>query len=649
MDSVILFLVLGLGSGAAYAILALGVVLIQRGSGTVNFAQGAIAMVGALLFAELVEDGVPLGVALVAVLLVAGLLGVVWHLLVMKPLRQAPVLAKIVATLGLLAALQGFALLRYGTDIRNSPSLLPSGVFNVSGISFGQDRLWLLGLTIVATIGLWAWYRFSRFGIATRATAENERGAALLGFSPDLIAAVNWAAGCLLGALAGILLAPIVGLNISVLTLLILPGLAAALLGRFMSFGITAVAGIAIGCLQSIIGNFSTQAGVVDAFPFVIVIIALIVGGRSIPARGTLALLRQPLAPSRQIGLRGAVVLVLIVVAGLVFLDDYYRSALTSSLITIIAALSVTVITGFVGQTSLMPMTFAGLGGFLTSKFAQDMGIPFPLPLLMAAVAMVPIGIALGLPALRVRGLNLAVVTMGAAVSVTAVLFGNTNWTGGFAGSVVPAPSLFGLDLDPTLHPVAFAATCLVIAVLVGWAVRNLRRSPSGLRMLAVRSNERAAAATGVGVSATKLQAFAISAAIAAISGSLLSYQIGAVAYERFDVFGSITMITLVYIGGVAVVSGAVLAGVGASGGVLFLFLQDRIDGFNHYYELISGLLLIITVVANPDGVVIATRHQIAWLRRKLSRSTRSAPTTGAVVTEAGAADQPTLEETAIR
>jgi ABC-type branched-subunit amino acid transport system permease subunit len=125
---------------------------------------------------------------------------------------------------------------------------------------------------------------------------------------------------------------------------------------------------------------------------------------------------------------------------------------------------------------------------------------------------------------------------------------------------------------------------------------------------------------SAVDVPATKLQAFALSAVIAAITGSLLSYQIGAVSFDRFDVFGSITLITLAYIGGVSVATGAVFAGLAVNGGVIFIALQQAIPSLTTYYTLVAGLLLLLTVLLNPDGVVVANRRQFAFVRAKLRR-----------------------------
>jgi branched-chain amino acid transport system permease protein len=624
VKTVILFGMLGLGSGAAYAVLALGVVLVQRGSGTVNFAQGAVGMFAAFFFAELVKDDVSKPLAFITVLVGSAAFGAVWHWLVMRPLRRAPILAKIVCTLGLLIGLQGGAQLWWGTELRNAPAVLPRGVVRVSGIVFGQDRLYLLGITVVIAAVLWAWYKYTIFGIATRAATESERGAALLGYSPDVIAAANWALGCALGAMAGIFIAPIVGLDNIGLTLLILPGLAAGLLGKFHSFSITAAAGILIGVVQSIIGRYWSLPGATDALPFVLVILTMVVTGRLIPARGTMSLARLPLAPGGRLRWYTWVALIGVPILASFMLSDVYKSALTTSVITISAALSVVVVTGLVGQTSLMPMTFAGLGGLLTSKFAQNWGLPFPIPVIFAVLSMVPIGLILGLPALRVRGLNLAVVTIGAAIAVSSAVFRNPNWTGGLQGSLVPSPSLFGQSLDATLHPVSFAITAIAVTAGLLWAVINLRQSPLGLRMLAVRSNERAAAMSGVSVSSIKLQAFALSAAMAALSGSLLAYQIGAVSYDRYDVFGSITLIILVYIGGISVITGAVFAGIAANGGVLYVFLQDRISMLGQYYALVSAVLLVLTVIANPDGAIVANRRQFEYLKERVLGSRKA-------------------------
>ena len=216
----------------------------------------------------------------------------------------------------------------------------------------------------------------------------------------------------------------------------------------------------------------------------------------------------------------------------------------------------------------------------------------------------------LGLPAAKIRGMALAVVTLGAAVSIDAVVFQNPSWTGGGLGKPVPSPTLFGLSLDPGAHPVAFGIFILVVTLAMIATVSALRRSPSGRRMLAVRSNERAASAIGINVPLAKLQAFALSAMLAGLSGSLLSYQLGNVAFTRFGPIDSLTIVAVVYIGGIATVSGAVVAGIIVNGGILFVLLQN-IGGISSWWTVLSGVLLVATAVTSPTAS--ASRWASSW------------------------------------
>jgi ABC-type branched-subunit amino acid transport system permease subunit len=617
MKDVLLFAILGLGAGAAYTLIALGIVLIQKGSGAVNFAQGAIAGCAALFFTASTNAGMSKVVSLLICLAGGAALGAGFFMAVMRPLRNAPLLARIVSTLGLMILVSALALKVWGSLSSVAPSLFPTNSLSIFGIAFGVDRLYLLATALILTAVLWAVYKYTGFGISTRAVAESERAASLLGYSPIQIGAVNWALGCALAAFAGVMIAPLTTVDIAPLTLLVLPALAAALVGRFTSFAITAAVAIAIGIGQSLLVRYWTQPGVNQGFPFVIVALMMILGGKLIPARGTLSLARLPLAPATRFRLIPSVAAIAITVLGLVVLNRTYQGGITVTLITIIIGLSVVVVTGFVGQISLMQMAFAGIGGFLVSKLGTNLGIPFPWPILIAALAAVPVGVLLGLPAVRVRGINLAVVTLGAAVAVSAVVFQNADWTGGVSGSQVPSPGLWGFSIDPVSHPVRFGIFALIVTVVTVAGVINLRRSPFGRRMLAVRSNERAAAVSGIGVVSTKLQAFALSAFIAGLGGGVLAYQLGAVAFDRFSPMASITLLAIVYIGGIATVGGAIAAGVIVNGGVLYVLLSN-VGGIASWWLVISGAALLLTAVTQPDGIAVAMGQQIDWVKQRI-------------------------------
>jgi len=637
MTTFLVYAILGLGAGVAYAALAFGVVAVYKGSGVLNFAHGAIAMLGAYVYADL-SSPAPAGPGLspyLAVLIAmagAAVLGAAFHLIVIRRLRTAPVLAKIAATLGLLSLIQGFVVIRWGAVYTPTvASLFPKDPVAIGpGAFVGADRLCGLALAVVLAAGLWLLYGRTRFGLTTRGAAENEKGASLLGYSPNRVAALNWALGCALAALAGAVIAPVSGLDSGSLPLMILPAFAAALLGRFGSFSIAAVVAIGIGIAQSELTYYwGDQPGVTVAVPLIVVIVAMIVSGRLIPQRGTISEGRPPMTPNGRIRLVPAGIAIALGVLLLVFGSSTYQSAVVTSIGFAVLALSVVVLTGYMGQISLAQMTFAGLAGLFLSKIAGEGGVPFPLSILVAAVLAIPVGVLVGLPAMRVRGINLAVVTLGLGFAVSAVVFSNPKWTGGdfTPGSApLPSPSLAGYSFDGLDNPVAFGLFALVVLVLIVVLVSNLRRSSTGRKMLAVRSNERAAAAAGIGVSRIKLQAFALSSFIAGVGGGLLSISINQVSFAQFAANSSIALVTVAYIAGIASIAGGIFAGVAAAGGVMYI-LMSNIPGFDQYYIPISGALLILTVLTQPDGVVPLMQEHGRHLTARF-RPARSAATT---------------------
>ena len=652
MTTFVVYAILGLGAGVAYAALAFGVVAVYKGSGVLNFAHGAIALLAAYVYADLSgkstgQAGLSPYLALLIVMVGGATLGVLFHFAVMKRLRFAPNLAKVVATLGLLSLLQGIVVVHWGSVYAPAVrSLFPTNSVPIfGGAHVGADSLWGLGLAILLTAGLWALYSRTRFGLATRAAAENEKGAALLGYSPSFIASMNWALGCALAALAGAIIAPVAGLDSGSLPLMILPAFAAALLGRFRSFFIAAIVALAIGIAQSeLVSYWGQQPGVTVAVPLLVVIGAMIVSGRLIPQRGTLSEGRPPKTPAGRMKVLPVVIAAGAGIALLAFGSSTYQSAMVTTICFAVLALSVVVLTGYVGQISLAQMTFAGLTGLFLSKLAGDFGVPFPLSILLASLLAVPAGILVGLPAMRVRGINLAVVTLGLGYSVSAVVFANPAWTGGGfspGASVIPSPTVAGYSFDGLEHTVRFGLFALALLMIVVVIVSNLRRSSTGRKMLAVRSNERAAAAAGINVSGIKLQAFALSSFIAGLGGALLSSSINQATYSEFTSLSSIALITIVYIAGIASIAGAIIAGLAASGGVLYVLLSG-IPGFATYYMPVSGALLILTVIAQPDGAAPLMQAQLRAVAASLKqkRNANRQPGQGAALDAAEPANE---------
>jgi branched-subunit amino acid ABC-type transport system permease component len=645
MSEFLLFALLGLGLGALSAGLGLGVVLSYRGSGLINVGLGGVAMLGAYVFYDLKTTGalllppIPfaphtLGLggawatlpAFVIALLVCGVTGGLFDVVVLRRLRGASALAKLLASLGLLVTLQAIAVLRFGTSGQAAPAVIPAGpndVVHISGQSVPQDRFILTGIVVAAAIALWAIYRYTRFGLATRAAAEDESKAMLVGLPPNELSLVNNVSAFVLAGALGVLVAPMTQLDPTTIAFAIVPALAAALFARFTSFGIVVVAGLSMGVIESLVTYFSSKSwfptsagvpipGVPELLFFLIIVVAMFVRGARLPERGVLAEARLPAAPRAARVLLPAIAgAALAVVALLVFPFDF-RQALINSLIGSAVCLSFVVTTGFVGQISIVQVGLAGISGFVVSKIAVHAGIGFPLGLLIGAVAATGVGVLTAVSALRVRGVSLAIVTLAAAVALEQFVFANPTIGGGESGAPVPPPHLLGLDLGPrasfpvnaaTLPSPVFGFVCVFAVVLLGMLVAGIRRSTLGQRMLAVRSNERAAAAAGIDVRAIKLIAFAISSAIAGVAGALYAYNFGSVTAGRFGIVAALSFVAFAYLGGITTVSGAIVGGLLVTEGLAIHAVNVWFGVPADYQLLIAGLALILTIMFNPLGI----------------------------------------------
>jgi ABC-type branched-subunit amino acid transport system permease subunit len=633
MSSYILFLILGLGAGATFAILGLGLVLKYRSAGVVDFAHGAVAMFIAYVFVNLRSfgqlelpvvliphqvslnggAGLSTWLAIVISLVYSAVLGLVLYVLVYRPLRSSSPLTRVCASVGVMLALEAIAVLNYSTEPVATNPIFPSSALSVSGITFPEDRLYFTGTVLVISVALALTYRYSRFGLATRAGAENDRGAALTGISANVIAGQNWIIATVLAGAAGILIAPVASLDPSSYTLFVVPALAAALVGRFSSFWVTALAGLLIGCAQSEIAKLITvltwlpQQGLGDALPFILIIAVMALRARSVLARGGDAAERNPSVGYPRRPLRTAA---LCFAAGLILLlvlSSVLRFAFISSLTVTCVALSVVVLTGYVGQVSLAQMSMAGIGGFMLGHISSSWGIGFPWSLILAGLCAIPVGLIIGLPALRLRGVNLAVVTLGFAAAMDAVVFTSHGFAGGTGGLPIKAPRLPGLNLAITQggsYPtVIFGVLVLAVVILLGLLVARLRRGPAGRMLLAIRSNERAAGSVGINVAQGKLMAFGLAAFIAGIGGALTGYMQGELTSDSFAAFTSIALLAIVFVAGVGRIAGAVVAGIMFSAAGLFVTFLDLHLNVGKYQAIVAGIALVLTAVQNPDGI----------------------------------------------
>jgi ABC-type branched-subunit amino acid transport system ATPase component/branched-subunit amino acid ABC-type transport system permease component len=733
MSTVITFILIGLAAGAAYTGIALGIVVTYKGTGTVNFAAGAMAAWGAFVFDELRRKGqlwlpiplnhssqlghghyggvplvlfaivsaavfalvaravvarlvrrrspsaarvisllgmigaVPWGifvlihlrstgryflpiipfrfhvgvlsfpVALVLSLVLTSLLGLAVHVLIFRPMRSAPPLAKVVASVGLMSTLVALMALRFGTTPRSVHPIFPAEKVDFAGVSVARDRLYLAAAAILISGALWAYFRFTRPGLATRAAAESERNAALRGWSPDLLAGGTWVIASVVSTLLVILTLPIIPLSQTAHTLMIAPALACALVGRLTSIAATATAALSLGALQSVLAYESTrswwpswaQAGLNDAIPFVILIVVLFLLGQKLPTRATL----QPDPLPRVVIPRNRPQVIVPLIIGAIALvcltQGGWRFGVITSMILTIAALSIVLLTGLTGQISLAQAALAGLAGFALSKLSAH-GIGFPWSVLLSAAIAAAFGVVVGLPALRIRGARLAVVTLALAVAIEKFIFRNPSFAKP-GGEPVPDASFFGIDLSiragRNIARWQFGIMVVIVLALVGLFVSNIIRGSAGRRFIALRGNERAATAVGINVAANKLVAFALSAFIAGIAGSLIGYSRNQLSAESFSTFVNVSFVAFAYLGGITSMSGAMIGGFLGPLGLSFI-LTDRLFQLGPNYSLVAGVGVIFMAIMNPVGIAGANRQMWELVKKKFGSLRKSSPHT---------------------
>ena len=619
-DTIIGAVIYALTAGSIYAIAASGLVVTYTTSGVFNFAQGAIGMFMAFLYWEVrINQGWPAPLALIFVILIAApLLGVVLERLIMRKLLHLTLVVQLVVTIGLMFFFMGLATTIWD---ENTISPLPEFFADKHGIDIGNVVLtWHRFITIMVAIGIAIFLRLllyrSRTGVAMRAVVDNRDLAGLNGAKPGRVSALAWALGCSMAAIAGILLAPNVGLRVDALTLFIVDAFAAAIIGRLRSLPWTFAGGLIIGVTQAFAVNFLNLYGrwstASTAIPAIILFIALLALPQArLELRHLAPKYRVPRVTTVKETAFGMAILVVVVILVVEFAGFGVPNTrrLTLAILTAIIMLSLIPLTGWAGQISLAQITFVGVGAYAMAEFAGDAHSLFnpgsPLGLIAAAAVAVPFGILMALPALRLQGLYLALASMAFAV-VAAPLFFSQPEVYGAGGRRLANLSFLGINFN-NADNFLIAATVIfaVLALFIVW----LRRSAFGRRLIALRDSAAASATVGVNVIGTKLVVFALAAGMAGFAGGLLGMYRGTAGEMDFQMLLGIPFLLLLVVGGVSCVSGALFGGVSAV--ILLIIEQDHanvmllgIPIFAALTRIGPGLAALGSIRA-PEGAVV--------------------------------------------
>ena len=614
-------LALGVIIGMTYGILAVGLVLIFRSSKIINFAHGQIGAFGAaVLGLAVTKYDAPYWVMFPIAIALSGAIAALIEILVIRRLRDAPKLMGMVATLGASQVLLLLAVLINGEAAAGSffpQPPLPS--FQVGALAVTPAYFGMLVLAPVLVAGLALFFRLSRFGLATRAAAANPEAARIDGVSVSKMSMLSWVLAGSVSAFTALLVLPTKGFvtGEALGSGLLLRALVAAVVARMTSLPIALAAGVGVGLVEQLLLFNYPQGGLVEAVLFVTILVALLLqkrmGSRSEEKGNWVAVQAWPplsdalrsIPVVRNLGwiIAGASLAIALVLPLVVT----NRSAFV--LITImgytLVGLSVAVVTGLSGQLTLGQFAFAGVGAFASYLVSRETG-NFFLAALVAGLLAAAVSVVIGLPALRIRGLMLAVVTLSFALAAQSWLFSQPWVLGEGKDPGRPAVGTFAFDTAKRYYYYS-----LIFLVLGFWLARNIRAAGLGRRMLSVRDNEDGARAFGVSAVRTKLQAFALAGFLAGVGGAVYGHSLSLISSQAFPVSASIDLVAMTVIGGIGVLAGPLIGAFYILGVKEFIPLDNA--GFA---ATAAGWLVLILIY--PGGLAQALGplrdRLIGWL-----------------------------------
>jgi branched-subunit amino acid ABC-type transport system permease component len=609
------FVIAGLTTGSLYGLAALGLVLTYKTSGIFNFAHGAIAAAAAYIFFELhTRNDVPWPVAaLIVIFVVAPVAGILMERIA-RGIADAPASAKIVATVGLLLMVAGAATAIFGAAAINFPQFLPVTTHRIGGVNLGEDQMIAMVVALVSAVALYAFFRFSRTGVAMKGVVDNPDLLDLAGTSPARVRTQSWMIGSAFAAMSGILLAPSTGLDAFLLTLLVVQAFGAAAVGAFTSLPLTYVGGLVVGVGGALATKYVVDvpnlAGFPPSLPFIVLFAVLLFmpKGRFVESgRKRLARERVPMPP------RVAWVGRALVVAGLVVAPLVVGTRLpvySNALIFILVFISLRLLVQTSGQVSLCHAAFAAMGAAAFSHFAHGLGLPWLVALVLAGVATIPIAAIVAIPAIRLSGLFLALATFGFGLLMERMVFGTGLMFGGRGSRPAPRPGdLFGLSLhsDKGFYYVSLAVV-LAVAVGMWW----LNRSRLGRLCKAMADSPVALAMHGTNVRVTRVLVFCVSGFVAGLAGALFASSAGSISGIGFGAFASLTWLTVLALAGTGEFSAAVVAA------FVLAVVPSYIDkpAYTNWQPVIFGALAVTASLAQGGGLPFG-----AWFRRSAERS----------------------------
>lgn len=610
----------GVVIGFVYALIALGFSLVFGVANIINFAQGALLMLGAFLTFTMVRLGAPIAVAIPIAIVITTITGMLIERLALRPLQNAPYIAPLLSTLAIAIIFDAAAEMIWSAEIQAFPSPLSKYVVFVgSAYLTGVDFL-IIAVSLGVMAGLMLFLSRTWMGKALRATAQDPEAATQMGINVPLMRQFSFGLAGALGALAGVLIGmyymsvfPQMGIPYG------LKGFAAALLGGLSSIPGAIVGGILLGIFESLASGYVGE-GWRDVIAFSVLLAVLIVrphglfgnksldalGGASgatggIPTTSVVASMAGATGRTKQRVLEAPLLVLLAVIALFALLpvlsgSNYLLQVGTQAAIYAVLAVSLTLLTGSAGVISIGHAAFFGVGAYAAALAGRNWGIPAEAAFLLAGIAAAIFAAVLYWPTIRLSGHTVGLATLAIGQIVYLVCLNWVDVTRGPMGIPgVQRPSLLlGIDMKSLTAQYWQALVVLAIAVTIAFAMLN---SPIGRTWRAIREDRLAAHASGVPVSRYLVLVFLVSGFLAGLAGAQFAFLQNFVSPESFMIDTSIVLISMIVLGGLGNITGALI------GGVLLAMLPEVLREFAEYRMVAYGAILLLLLRFRPQGL----------------------------------------------
>ncbi|MBS4214953.1 ABC transporter permease [Neobacillus rhizophilus] len=591
----------GIVIGSLYALVALGLVIVFKSTNRINFAYGQMAMFSTFIgYTLLAKFHLPFMLAFIGALVFSALLAVLVRNILRPAKSESSV---IVATLALYMIFTAVAGIIWGWDPVSFPQVFTGEPFSVFGIIMRPNDLFNILLTVILMLMLFLFFKFNLNGIAMRALSQNLVTTSLMGASVNKLFTITWAISGILGGVAGILVAPTSFLDTNLMAVFLLKAFTAAVLGGFTSYPGVVIGGLSLGVMEGLVSSY-ISTDLMDTFAFVLLIIVLLIRpegilGKRIRMLGKTSSTEESgefdsSRPGMSMRKKLAFLIVSIALPFVFQGNTYilYFAVLTG--IYMILAIGLDFLVGYTGKISLGHAALLAIGAYSSVILTSKVGFPFWLALLSAGIITGLVGLLLGFAALRLSGLYLAIVTLGLGTAVPQILLKWDEVTNGYTGLHAAIPSI-GFFIIDTEFEMYFLVLAIVIVTII--VTNNILRSKIGRAFVALRDSEAGAEAMGVQLAKYQILAFVISAFFAGIAGSLYAHVVGFISPADFSIWNSLLFISMLFIGGVASIPGAML------GAAFMTMVPIFFAGSKSISAILFGGALLIIILFFPSGL----------------------------------------------